>query len=93
MGGHLQSYTVVVLSDEDFRAHLDGNELIDENDYLEWRQDHHECAFTATPNSNLDKQMREVNTNAHARSLTIIRRSKNTSNPIITTTQSTQKTA
>jgi hypothetical protein len=43
-----QSYTVVVVSDQDFKAHIDGNELIDETNYLTWRQDHRECTFEAS---------------------------------------------
>jgi hypothetical protein len=65
MAGPLESYTVIVVSDEDFKAHIDGNELIDETTYLEWQQDHHECTFTVTA-EDVDRQMRGVIPSAYA---------------------------
>jgi len=56
----LDSYTVVVLSDPDFRAHRDGNELIDDSSYAKWKKSHHECTFKASSNQTLDEQMRKV---------------------------------
>jgi hypothetical protein len=66
MGGPVQSYTAIVVSDEDFKAHIDGNELINEKTYLEWRQDHHECTFTPTAHWDFDNQMRGVIPSAYA---------------------------
>src|SRR5271156_4271987 len=54
------SHTVVVVSDSDFRAHLDANELINDASYPEWRRDHHECTFKASANQSLDKEMRKA---------------------------------
>jgi hypothetical protein len=54
-------HIVVVLSDEDFKAHVDGNELIDNTAYpMAWQRDHHECTFKALSNRSPDEQMREV---------------------------------
>jgi len=54
------TFTVVVVSDDDFKAHLNGNELINDTSYPKWRRTHHECTFKALSNEYLDQQMRKV---------------------------------
>jgi hypothetical protein len=59
MGTEEASHTVVVVSDPDFRVHLNANELINDVSYPEWRGDHHKCTFTASYQS-LDEEMRKA---------------------------------
>jgi hypothetical protein len=61
---------LVIVSDEDFEAHQNANELINRESYPSWRKPHHECSFVLKPGDNdPNQQMRMVIHSHYAYSL------------------------
>lgn len=54
------SFMLVIVSDEDFQAHKNANELINIESYPIWRKSHHECLFAPNENDDANWEMRKV---------------------------------
>lgn len=55
-----ETLTLVIVSDEDFKAHQNANELINIEDYPVWRKSHHECVLKLNENDEANEQMQRM---------------------------------
>ena len=62
----MKSFTVIVVSHVDLRAHRNANELINIKDFQAWLEPHHECKFTIKGNESTILKMQSA-VQRHAR--------------------------
>ena len=55
-----ETLTLVIVSNKDFQAHRNANELINIDSYPIWRKSHHECTLSLNRNHDASQQFQTV---------------------------------